>query len=135
MEPVVKDAYSTIGDAFIPIGIILVGTTCYTLISKSGFFRDLLNEGRWNVILGNLLRSGLIPLIVLGMAMIFPYSTELQKVIIIEAAMPAAFFPIVLARHYNGRPDVALHITLTSTVLGILLIPLWVAAGRALLGI
>ena len=132
---VVQESYSTAGDAFIPIGIILVGSTCFTLISKSGFFKDLITVGKWNVLLGNLLRSGLIPLVVIGMAMVFPYSTELKKVIIIEAAMPAAFFPIVLARHYNGRPDVALHITLTSTALGLLLIPLWVAIGRSLLGI
>jgi malate permease and related proteins len=128
-------AVDQIGAAFIPIGVMLVGTTTYTLIHNSDFFKRTFKEGKALVILGNTLRSGLIPLLIIGMAMLLPYSNELQKVIVIEAAMPAAFFPIVMARHYNGRADIALQISMTSLVVGFLALPLWVAIGQSLLNL
>ena len=131
----VSEAYNVLGQTFIPVGLLLVGATCFSLVHKSDFFKKILNEGKWNVILGNLLRSGLLPLIILGMASILPYSDDLCKVIIIEAAMPAAFMPILLARHFDGRPEVALHVSMSSMVIGIALIPFWVTFGKSMLGV
>ena len=129
------DVIAQIGAAFIPLGVILVGTTVFTLCHKSNFFSKTLKEGMGIVLLGNLLRSGIIPLIIIGMAMIFPYSLELQKVIIIEAAMPAAFSTIIYSKHYHGKPEVALQISMTSLAVGIILLPVWVSIGKSLLNL
>ncbi|MCM8533999.1 MAG: AEC family transporter [Lentisphaeraceae bacterium] len=83
----------------------------------------------------NVLRSGLIPVAIIFIASVMPYSDDLNKVIIVEAAMPAAFFPIVLAKYYNGRPEVALKISLSSLVVGFLVLPFLVAFGRSVLGV
>lgn len=129
------DVIAQIGAAFIPLGVILVGTTVFTLCHKSNFFSKTFKEGMGIVLLGNLLRSGIIPLIIIGMAMIFPYSLELQKVIIIEAAMPAAFSTIIYSKHYHGKPEVALQISMTSLAVGIILLPVWVSIGKSLLNL
>jgi predicted permease len=52
-------------------------------------------------------------------------------VLVVQAAMPAAVFPIVLARHYGGQPLVAVQVVLATTALGLLVIPLWLSLGLA----
>jgi predicted permease len=56
---------------------------------------------------------------------------ELKRVLVVQAAMPAAVFPIVLARHYGGQPLVAVQVVLATTALGLLVIPLWLSLGLA----
>jgi hypothetical protein len=43
--------------------------------------------------------------------------------------MPAATFPIVLARHYGGDPGVGVRVALGPAVVSLVTIPLWVPAG------
>jgi hypothetical protein len=49
--------------------------------------------------------------------------------------MPAATFPIVLARHYGGDPGVGVRVALGTAVVSLVTIPLWVPAGMHWLGI
>ena len=46
-----------------------------------------------------------------------------------HAAMPAAVFPIIMARHYGGHAPTALRIVIGTTVIGLLTIPLWIKLG------
>jgi predicted permease len=73
--------------------------------------------------------------LILAVARWLPCSLELKRVLVVQAAMPAAVFPIVLARHYGGQPLTAVQIVLGTTVLGIFVSPLWISAGRAWLGV
>jgi predicted permease len=52
---------------------------------------------------------------------------------VVQAAMPCAVFPIVLARHFDGSPEIALKVVLTTTILSLITIPLWIAFGLHLL--
>jgi hypothetical protein len=40
----------------------------------------------------------------------------------------------VLAKHYGGRPLTAVQVVLGTTVLGVLIIPLWLRMGLAWVG-
>jgi predicted permease len=82
-----------------------------------------------------LLRLGLLPLGMLLLAMVLPCSVELKRVVAIQAAMPAATFPIVLARHYDGDTGVGTWIVLSSSLVSLITIPLWIPAGLHLLGV
>jgi predicted permease len=62
-----------------------------------------------------------------------PLPTELKCVIAVQAAMPCGVFPIVLARHFDGSPEVALKVVLGTTIISFLTIPLWIAFGIKLL--
>jgi predicted permease len=60
---------------------------------------------------------------------------ELKRVIVLEAAMPAAVFPIVMARHYAGDPATAMRVVIGTTVVGLVTIPLWIRFGMQWLGL
>jgi malate permease and related proteins len=60
---------------------------------------------------------------------------ELQRVLVLQAAMPAAVFSIVMARHYGGDAATALRVVLATSLLGLITIPLWLRFGIHLLGL
>jgi predicted permease len=117
-----------LGQCAIPLGLILIGAT----------FMDLAKEtkitSRLNLpITASVLRLGILPAAFLFIAFILPLSTELKCVIAVQAAMPCGVFPIVLARHFDGSPEVALKVVLGTTIISFLTIPLWIAIGMKLL--
>jgi hypothetical protein len=125
-QPVV-DAVSLLGGAALPMGLLLVGATLYEQV-EGGAWRRGLNPPL--MALACLLRLGLIPLLMLGLLWSLPGvgvepSIELQRVAAVQAAMPAAIFPIVLSKHYGGHPATAVNIVLATSALSLLTIPLW----------
>jgi predicted permease len=122
------EAINLLGQCAIPLGLILIGAT----------FMDLAKEmkltSRLNIpITASVLRLGILPAAFLLIAFILPLPTELKCVIAVQAAMPCGVFPIVLARHFDGSPEVALKVVLGTTIISFLTIPLWIAFGIKLL--
>lgn len=76
-----------------------------------------------------LLRLGVLPWAYLVAAKWLPFPPELKQVMIIQAAMPAGVFPIVLAKHYGGQPLTAAQIVIGTTVASFLVIPFWIKFG------
>jgi len=81
------------------------------------------------------LRLGVLPLAFLVFARFVPLTLELKRVLVIQAAMPAGMLPLVIARHYGGQPLTAAQIIVATTVLGLFLIPLWLAFGLHWVGV
>ncbi|MCE2828062.1 MAG: AEC family transporter, partial [Verrucomicrobium sp.] len=54
---------------------------------------------------------------------------ELKRVLVVQAAMPAGVFPIVLSRLYGGDPATAVRIVAGTTLLSLVTIPLWIRWG------
>tara|TARA_B110000093_G_scaffold109374_1_gene117519 strand:+ start:4338 stop:5288 length:951 start_codon:yes stop_codon:yes gene_type:complete len=122
------ETINLLGQCAIPLGLILIGAT----------FMDLAKEmkltSRINIpITASVLRLGILPAAFLFIAFILPLPTELKCVIAVQAAMPCGVFPIVLARHFDGSPEVALKVVLGTTIISFLTIPLWIAFGIKLL--
>jgi predicted permease len=69
------------------------------------------------------------------LAKCLPASVELKRVIVLEAAMPAAVFPIVMARHYAGDPATAMRVVIGTSVVGLVTIPLWIRFGMHFVGL
>ena len=84
---------------------------------------------------GITLRLCALPILFLLLAKFLPCSIELKRVIVIQAAMPAAMLPIVIAKHYGGDPQTALQIVLSTSLLGLLTIPLWIRIGCIFAGV
>jgi predicted permease len=76
-----------------------------------------------------LFRLGVIPAVMLGLARVLPCSVELKRVLVVQAAMPAGVFPIVLSRLYGGDPATAVRIVAGTTLLSLVTIPLWIRWG------
>jgi malate permease and related proteins len=53
----------------------------------------------------------------------------LKSVLIIQAAMPATIFPIVVTRAHHGDMPTALRVILGTSVIGLITIPLWIGYG------
>jgi predicted permease len=123
-----------LGDASVPMSVILIGAVIADQFRPQG--RRPGNAARVKLVgWALLLRLGLLPLGFLLLAMALPCSVELKRVVAIQAAMPAATFPIVLARHYGGDAGVGTWIVLSSSLLSLITIPLWIPVGLHLLGV
>jgi predicted permease len=125
----VLSAAKSLGGAAIPLGLILTGAV----------FADQMQEnttpGRGQVSLGSCtLRLGLLPLFMIALARWLPCPSELRHVILVQAAMPAAVVPVILAKHYGGDASVALRIVLATSVLGLVTVPLWLWIGMLVAG-
>lgn len=114
------------GQCAIPLGLILIGAT-FADLSKG----TKLHHGIRVPATACLLRLGIFPIAFLLFAFLFPLPVELKRVLIIQAAMPCAVFPIVLARHFDGSPEVAFKVVLSTTIFSLITIPLWISLGLA----
>lgn len=114
----------------IPIGLIMIGMTLKDLSGEGG----ALFEAR-SSLGGVATRLLLLPVLTLTLAKILPLSLELKRVLLVQAAMPAAIMTIVVARHYGGQPMVATRVAFATTVVGVLAIPLWIRLGTWFLGV
>ena len=122
------ETINLLGQCAIPLGLILIGAT-FTDLAKGVKMTARLRIP----ITASVLRLGILPAAFLSAALILPLSTELKCVVAVQAAMPCAVFPIVLARHFDGSPEVALKVVLGTTLLSFLTIPLWIGIGMKLL--
>ncbi len=124
MPAVALSAVHSIGAAAIPMGVLLTGAT----------FCDQTRFLSWKSSVADslgacLLRLGILPVCMLALARWLPCPTELRHVMVIQAAMPCALVPVLLAKHYGGEPALALRIILVTSALGLLTIPLWIQVG------
>jgi len=119
-----------LGQCAIPMALILIGAIV------ADHLHEFHSASGWRVI-GSavLLRIGVLPVLFLLLARFLPASVELKRVIVLEAAMPAAVFPIVMARHYQGDPATAMRVVIGTSVVGLLTIPLWIRFGMKFVGL
>ena len=68
------------------------------------------------------------------LAVQFSFSANLQTVLVLQAAMPSAVFQIVMVRLFDKDIDTALRVVLSTSVAGIVLIPIWLAIGNWWIG-
>lgn len=108
----------------VPLGLILIGAVLDEYIDQP---RQL-----WaaKVSLASLvLRIGLFPLTYLALAVFLPFTQDLKRVLVVQAAMPTGILLIVIAKHYGGQAIMAVRIVIATTVIGFFTIPLWLRVG------
>jgi len=130
LPKVATDAIHALGVCGIPLGLIMTGVSLASFLDEPRHLFDAKVAGAAMV-----LRLGLLPVALLVLARFLPCSVELKRVIVVQAAMPAAMVSVIIARLYGGHPRTAVQIVLGTTVLGIFTIPLWISAGLAWVGV
>lgn len=130
MPDFMMTTFKAIGACAIPIGIILIGATVADLLPE---FHA--GSGARVMTLSSVLRLGIFPILFLLLAKFGPFSIELKRVILLQAAMPSAVFPIIMAKHYGGDTSTALRIAIVTSVISLLTIPLWIRFGMKFLGL
>lgn len=126
LPAVIDRTIAILAECAIPLSLILAGAT------MDDHLEEFHSKPAWGVIaVAVLLRIVLLPMVFLVLAKLLPASLELKRVIVLQAAMPSAVFPIVMAKHYAGDPPTALRVVLGTSVVGLVTIPLWIRLGLA----
>ena len=130
VPPAAGTAIHWLGGCAIPLALILIGAI---MADHLGEFHS---ANGWRVItLAVLLRIGVLPVLFLLLAKHVPMTVEHQRVLVIEAAMPAAVFPVVLAKLYGGDPATAVRVVLGTAAVSLVTIPLWLKFGMQFVGL
>jgi malate permease and related proteins len=124
------DAVGLMGASAVPLALLLVGTMTADHLPEAGAA-----GGRGATLLAIVLRAILAPAVFVGLAFILPLSLEMKRVLVVEAAMPAAMFSIVVTRYYGGDGAMAVRLVIATSLAALAAIPLWLSAGMAWLGL
>lgn len=113
-----------LGRCAVPMAIFMIGAT----IGRY-FQRDIFHDALRVAVLSVLVRLGIVSCIILAAAKFLPAPADLQRLLVVQAAMPAAVFPIVLARLFGGKPQVAIQVVIATSIVGIVTSPFVIAWG------
>lgn len=130
LPQLVMDTIHALAVCAIPLGLLMTGVNLANYLNQPGELFDAKVTGA-----AVALRLGVLPVVMLVVAKYLPCSVELKRVMLVQAAMPVALVSIIIARVYGGHPRTAVQIVLGTTALGVLVIPLWLRAGLAWLGV
>jgi len=125
----VVESFALVGSAAVPLGLLLTGAT------MADHARSVGGRGTLRTVLLAIgLRLGVLPLLYCAAIWAFDASRELEQVFVLQAAMPAAVFPILLAKHYGGDSVTALRVVFATTLGALFTIPLWIHFASRWLG-
>lgn len=114
----------------IPLGLLMTGVSIQPhLDDPKRLVNPRVTLTAW------LLRLVVLPWVFLLAARYLPCPVELQRVLVIQAAMPSAVVSIIVARIYGGQPLVAVQIILGTTALALFTIPFWIRFGLSFVGL
>jgi len=125
---VVRTAMHMLGSTAIPLSIFMIGATIGRLYDRS-----IWSEAGRTAGASILTRLIILPVMILLAVQLLPVPEDLVKVLIVQAGMPAAIFPIVVARLYDGHVPTAIKVVLITSFASILTAPAVIAYGMRLM--
>jgi predicted permease len=119
VPPSILQTCQQLGKCSIPMGLVLSGAIIYENIGKFDWGR------LWRPFaLAISVRMLILPFAIL--LLIFSTdSAELKQVLLVQAAMPAATFPIVMTRLYDQDIDTAWAVVVGTSLVAVVTIPIW----------
>ena len=127
---VATEAMTKLGLCTIPISLLLVGVSLAGVVLKGNWLSG------WRIPVGALaVRFLVMPVFFFLAAHLLSNSRPLMLIMLLESAMPAAVFPIVIAKHFGGKPAVAVQIVIFTTVASLVLTPAILALAMWLFGV
>lgn len=119
------NTFVMLGACAVPLAVLLIGASIADLIGQEAM--------QWKVaVLSPVLRLGVLPLAFVAAAYYLPVTTELKRILIVQAAMPSAVFNIMIARMYGGHAPTAVQVVIATTVVSCATTPLVIAWGLRL---
>lgn len=126
----ISRTFEMLGSCAIPMCLFMIGVTIANQSRRASW------ELRWpTVVAACALRQALLPMLILSAAALLPVRTELKQVLMVQAAMPSAVIPIMLARMYGGHTPTAIQIVLVTTGVSFVTMPLLLELGRRWVGL
>lgn len=123
----ILQACQQLGKCSIPMGLILSGAIIYDYAEKFQWGRT------WRpFLLAVGVRMVVLPFGIVMLSMTTE-SMPLKEVLLVQAAMPAATFPIVMTRLYDQDIDTAWTVVVGTSIVAIATIPIWLVFAPAYL--
>ncbi len=117
-----------LGACAIPLSVVLIGASIADLIGTERI--------RWSVAFAApVLRIAVLPLVIIAAGLWMPLTVEMKKVLCVQAAMPAAVFTVVLARHYGGHAGTAVLVIISTTIVSLFSAPFVIGLAMRWLGV
>ncbi|MEP2777397.1 MAG: AEC family transporter [Luteolibacter sp.] len=122
----IRTTLSMIGIGAFPIAILMTGASIADLVGTE--------KPSWKIALAScIVRLVVVPVIIILCAKFIPMSVELRQILVVQAAMPAALVPILLARIYGGQPGVAVQVVVATTLVSLITLPFLIYHGARFL--
>jgi len=128
IPPPVRTALHMLGQCAVPFALLLTGAMLADYAKPGILVSGLRTTG-----LALVVRLFILPLLILAGAVWLPIDPALQRVLIVQGAMPSAAFSIVLARVYGGDMPTAMRCVLATSLVALVAIPFWLSFGLSLL--
>lgn len=106
----------------VPLILTLIGANLFYSIKR---FKK---ENIWNLFYFTILRNIVFPAILILLLQLLPISQLMFKISLIVAVMPSSTMSTVLARIYNGDADFTAQSAVTTHLLSLVSVPLWLLA-------
>jgi predicted permease len=127
---VVMTSLHWLGQCAVPLALLMIGAIVADHLPE-------MRGGRLaRVVAGGIaVRLLAMPILFFLLARYLPCSVELKRVIVVEGSMSSAVLPIALTKHYGGDPRTALQVVLSTSLAGLVTIPLWLRIGGHFAGL
>ena len=122
--------FNALGNCAIPLGLLLSGAIMTDFLADPTWMKSYKIPAS-----AILLRQFLMPCLMMSTAFVFSAGTSMNQVILLQAAMPAAVFPIVLVRLYERDTTVSIQVIVSTSLAGVFLIPAWLFVGQLILSV
>jgi predicted permease len=121
---VIFSTIHVVGLCSIPLAMLIIGATMADFWVE---FCETTGAGVMGLAL--LVRNLICPLGFLALAYALPVSQELKETLVVQAAMPAGVFTLLLTRHNGGSVPVALQVIFSTSAAAIITLPFWIHVG------
>ncbi len=121
--PPLMKTLEMIGNCATPLCLVLFGCSMH----------DSWGRTRWEpriIAAGLVTRLGVAPALILLAAWLLPIDESIKRIMVIQAAIPSAVIPVILAKRFGGRPEMGTQILLTTTFASSVTLPFWLALGN-----
>lgn len=116
--------FHLLGACAVPMGLLLSGALIADHLRRKSFA-----GARRTLLAATAARLAVIPALIILFAKLLPADPALKAVLVVQAAMPAGIFPIVLTKVHHGDVPTALQVVLGTSAIGLATIPLWLGLG------
>jgi predicted permease len=124
IPPSVTTTFHLLAVCAIPLGLLLSGALIADYVNW-----ESVRDGRRTIAASVTVRILALPALIMTFTRFAPLDVALKSVLVIQAAMPAAIFPIVVAKAHHGDMPTALRVVLGTSAIGLITIPLWIGFG------
>ena len=120
---ILSSPISMLSACAVPVSLLLIGAIIRDLLHRSAGRGNPGTRHLPEIIMAIVVRLIALPALMLLLAGLAPLPLELKRILVIQAAMPAAVFPILLVRRYGGDIATAVRVVMVTMIVSILSIP------------